>query len=80
MIKLTITGLVFCYVFVSVIIILVVWIISGYRSTKRLMPKDIDCIWKCSVCLNTYVDSKHEDISVCPLCGSYNKREEGGVK
>jgi len=38
--------------------------------------RDIDNIWKCSVCSNDYVDSKHEDISVCPLCGSYNKKEE----
>jgi rubrerythrin len=36
-------------------------------------------IWKCSVCFNDYVDSKHEDISVCPVCGSYNKKEEKGV-
>ena len=41
---------------------------------KRYLPKDIDYIWKCSVCAHIYVDSKHEGMSTCPLCGSYNKR------
>ena len=77
MIRLTISSLIFFYTLLSVVVILIAWIISGYRSTKRLLPKDIDFIWKCSICLNTYVDSKKEDISICPLCGSYNKREEG---
>lgn len=78
MIKLTIASLIFLYTFSSVVIILIVWIVSGYRTTKRLLPKDIDYIWKCSVCFNTYVDSKGEDISICPLCASYNKREGKG--
>ncbi|MFH1190177.1 MAG: hypothetical protein V1682_05735 [Candidatus Omnitrophota bacterium] len=76
MIRLTISGIMFLYTLFSVIIILVVWIVSGYRLEKRALPKDVDYIWKCSVCFNTYVDSKHDDISVCTLCGSYNKRDK----
>ncbi|MCX5677864.1 MAG: hypothetical protein NTY76_02030 [Candidatus Omnitrophica bacterium] len=75
MIKLTISNIIFLYALFSVIIILIVWIVSGYRQTKRVLPKEVEHIWKCSICFNTYVDSKHDDISVCPLCGSYNKRE-----
>ena len=78
MIRLTIAGLIFYYTLLSVIVILIMWVISGYRSTRRLLPKDIDYIRKCSVCFNTYVDSKNEDISICPLCHSYNRREEKG--
>ncbi len=74
MIKLDITTLIFFYTICSVIAILVVWIVFGYRKTKRFQAKETDYIWKCVVCTNTYIDSKHEDMSVCPLCGSYNKR------
>ena len=76
MIRLTVSGVVFLYTLFSVIIILVIWIVSGDALAKRVFRKDVDYIWKCSVCFNTYVDSKHDDISVCTLCGSYNKREK----
>ena len=78
MIRLSISALIFFYTIFSVIIILVIWIVFGYKGMRRVAPKDVDYIWKCSVCYNTYIDSKHEDISVCPLCGSYNKREQKG--
>ena len=80
MIRLTITDVIFFYTLLTVITILIVWVVSGYKSIKPFITKDIDYIWKCSVCSNTYVDSKHENISVCPLCSSYNKREEGRIR
>jgi hypothetical protein len=76
MIRLTVSWMIFFYTLFSVIIILFIWIISNSRDRKKVVLRDIDNIWKCSVCSNDYIDSKHEDISVCPLCGSYNKREE----
>lgn len=76
MIRLTVSSVIFLYMLFSVIIILVIWIVSGYRLAKRVFPKDVDYIWKCSVCFNAYVDSSHDDISICTLCGSYNKREK----
>jgi hypothetical protein len=75
MIRLDISTLIFFYVLFSVIVILVVWIVSGYRKLSG--PADnIDYTWRCSVCSYAYIDSKHDEISVCPLCGSYNKKEE----
>jgi len=79
MIRLTISWLIFFYTLSSVIILIIIWIISNYKEMKRVAPKEFNHIWKCSVCFNDYVDSKHEDISVCPLCGSYNKKDEKGV-
>ena len=75
MLKLQISTLIFLYIFFSVISILVIWVIYGYRRAKRFQLKDVEFIWKCSICLATYVDSKREDITVCPQCGSYNKKE-----
>ncbi len=78
MISLNISQAIFFYMLCSAVIVLLVWIASGYRASNRILPKELDCIWKCSICFNTYVDSKHEDISICTLCGSYNKREDKG--
>jgi rRNA maturation endonuclease Nob1 len=75
MIKLELATLIFLYILFSVIGILVIWIFFGYKGIKRPPAKETDYVWKCSVCLNDYIDSKNEDISVCPLCGSYNKKE-----
>jgi rRNA maturation endonuclease Nob1 len=79
MIKLTVSWLIFFYTLCSVIIIIIIWIISNYKEMKKPEAGKFEHIWKCSVCFNDYVDSKHEDISVCPVCGSYNKKEEKGV-
>ncbi len=78
MIRLTISGLIFFYTLFSAVIILIIWIIFGYKEMKKFSRKDITYIWKCSVCSHSYVDSGFEDLSVCPLCGSYNKREVVG--
>lgn len=74
MIKLDISTLIFYYVLFSVIFILIGWIISAYKKVRWVQRKDVEYIWKCDVCLNIYIDSRHEEISVCPLCGSYNKK------
>ena len=76
MIKLDISNLIFFYTFFSVIIILIIWVFFGYKGSGRPTGKDMDYTWKCSVCSHAYIDSKHDEISVCPLCGSYNKKEE----
>ncbi len=75
MIRIDITTLVFIYIVFSVITIFVIWTILGYRRFKDITPdqKHITNAWKCSICFHTYIDSLHDDISVCPLCGSYNK-------
>lgn len=75
MIKLDIGTLILVYILFSVIIILISWLFFSYKKSRRPLVKDVDYIWKCSVCLNTYIDSRHEDISICPMCGSYNKKE-----
>ena len=75
MIRLDISTLIFFYMLFSVIIILIIWFFFGYKRASRLSGKDMDYTWKCSVCSHAYIDSKHDEISVCPLCDSYNKKE-----
>ena len=81
MIRLDISSLIFFYTLFSAIVILVVWIIGSYGRRNKIFSRDVDYIWKCQVCANIYVDSTYEDLSKCPLCGSFNKRESiGGGK
>jgi hypothetical protein len=78
MIKLDFSTFIFLYVLFSVVGILILWVVLGYKRIKRPKAIEPDYIWKCTVCFNDYIDSRHEDLSVCPVCGSYNKRENFG--
>ncbi|MCX5679095.1 MAG: hypothetical protein NTZ95_00200 [Candidatus Omnitrophica bacterium] len=75
MIKIDISLLIFFYILFSAVVILLVWITAGYKEKRDFSLKDVEYIWKCMVCSNVYINSRHEDISECPLCGSYNKRD-----
>ncbi|MFA5085901.1 MAG: hypothetical protein WC482_06010, partial [Candidatus Omnitrophota bacterium] len=65
MIRVDITTLVFFYILFSVIAILAVWAILGYRRMRSISGPvgNADLIWKCSVCFHDYIDSLHDDIS-----------------
>jgi hypothetical protein len=76
MIKLHITEIIFFYILLSAIIILISWVFASYRKAGKTTAKDEEHIWRCSVCFHNYIDSRHEDMSACPMCGSYNKREK----
>jgi rRNA maturation endonuclease Nob1 len=76
MIRLSISNIIFLYSLCSVVLLLAIWVASNYRQNKGISYKGLEHIWKCSVCFNDYIDSKHDTISVCPMCGSYNKRDE----
>ena len=74
MIRLDISTLMFFYTLFSVITILIIWVFFGYKRAGSRIGKDMEYTWRCSVCSHSYIDSKHDEISVCPLCGSYNKK------
>ena len=75
MIKLDIIQVVFFYILFSVISIFIIWLAFGHKERRKVLRRsDIDYIWRCEICFYNYIDSRHEDISVCPLCGSYNKK------
>lgn len=49
------------------------WFFSREKQTKEFTLEE-KFIWFCSVCTYTYVNTKEETITVCPRCGSYNKK------
>lgn len=80
MVKIDISLLIFFYILFSAVAILLIWVTAGYKENRSSSLKDVEYIWKCNVCSNVYIDSRHEDMSECPLCGSYNKRNQEVLK
>lgn len=74
MIKLDISIAIFLYLVLSGVTILLLWVFYGYKKNRIIFKKDIEYMWKCSICTNIYIDSKDERISKCPQCGFLNKR------
>ncbi len=64
------------YVFASVIALLTVWMLfEGKKGGGRRSGMKAREVWQCVYCAHTYIDSRHEDLSVCPRCGSYNRKK-----
>ncbi|MFA5357104.1 MAG: hypothetical protein WC301_06895 [Candidatus Omnitrophota bacterium] len=61
------------YILIVLNAILVVWILGRKQKDKDLTLDD-KYIWFCSVCAYTYINTKEDSFSVCPRCGSYNKK------
>jgi uncharacterized paraquat-inducible protein A len=61
------------YLTVFLVIILFLWLWAKKQRNKEqfLDPK---FIWFCSICTYTYINTKQDSLSVCPRCGSYNKK------
>lgn len=52
------------------------WFYSEHKNKNGKFKFESEkFFWQCLICTYTYVDSQHRDISICPRCGSYNKRE-----
>ena len=74
MIKLDIQTVIFYYVCISLTVLMALWLFSDRGRKLNIGDKKDTSVWKCGICLHDYIDSTSEDMSVCPMCGSYNKR------
>ena len=74
MIKMDISMALFLYLFFTAVFILIMWSFFDFGTKLKTFSSDEKYIWHCSICSFTYIDSRHEDISKCPRCGSYNQR------
>ncbi len=61
------------YLLLSLTALLMFWLFASKEKDKDL-TLDPKFIWFCAVCTYAYINTKEEVISVCPRCGSYNKR------
>jgi len=53
------------------------WLFGARQKEKGLLLDD-KFLWFCSVCTYTYISTTEKAITVCPRCGSYNKKELTG--
>ena len=74
MIRVDFAAAIALYITVFTFIVLVLWVYFDRNRFKRYTSDQV-YMWQCSVCMYPYVDSMHKEISVCPMCGSYNERE-----
>jgi len=61
------------YLFFVINAALLIWLFNK-KEKDRDQSLDPRFIWFCSVCTYTYINTKEDTISVCPRCGSYNKK------
>jgi hypothetical protein len=62
------------YLLLFLSITLIMWLL-GKKQKHKDLSIDPRFIWFCSICTYTYVFTKEGAISVCPRCGSYNKKD-----
>jgi len=61
------------YLVIFLVAVFFLWLLGREQKNKELFL-DQKFIWFCSVCTYTYINTKEDNISVCPRCGSYNKK------
>ena len=74
MIKLDISMALFFYLLGTAVVLLILWAFFDFGTKLKSFASDEEYIWHCSICSHTYVDSRHDEVSKCPRCGSYNQR------
>ena len=62
------------YLLLCVMLVFGIWLFTKRQKDKKL-SLDPRFIWFCSVCTYTYVNTREDVLSVCPRCGSYNRKE-----
>jgi uncharacterized paraquat-inducible protein A len=78
MIKIELSWAICLYLIFTVIAIFVLWaFFERNRKNTKINPEE-KFVWQCSICTYFYVDSQNEEFSICPRCGSYNKRNQKG--
>jgi hypothetical protein len=74
MIKVDLSTALFLYLFSTAVVVLILWSFFDFGTKLKTFSSEEKYIWHCSICAHTYIDSRHENISQCPRCGSYNQK------
>jgi len=75
MIKVDIAMALFLYLLFTAMFILIIWSFFSFGTKMKTFSSDEKNIWHCETCTFTYIDSRHDEVSKCPRCGSYNERK-----
>ena len=55
---------------------ILLWGVFERKKSFSGLSSDKNFFWQCNICTYVYVDSRHNLISKCPRCESFNKKEE----
>jgi len=61
------------YTVIAIIILIAFWLLDK-KQKSRDISLDTKFIWFCSICTYTYINTREDVVSICPRCGSYNKK------
>jgi len=75
MIKVDFSLVVSLYLILTTCLVLLALVFQN-RKRQKQFSSEKNFLWQCSICTYAYVDSRHNKISQCPRCGSYNNKEE----
>jgi hypothetical protein len=74
MIKMDISAALFLYLLSTAVLVLIMWSFFDFGTKLKTFSSDEKHVWHCTICAFNYIDSKHDEISCCPRCGSYNQK------
>ncbi|RKY42684.1 MAG: hypothetical protein DRP85_02100 [Candidatus Makaraimicrobium thalassicum] len=74
MIRMDISMVLFLYLLFTAVLTLIIWSFFSFGTKLKTFSSDEKHVWHCSICSFTYIDSRHDELSKCPRCGSYNQR------
>ncbi len=76
MIEVSFSSFYMIYVVCLSSIVFFLWFLNEFKNKSGSFEIESEnAFWQCQICAYTYVDSHNKDISICPRCGSYNKKE-----
>ena len=75
MISVDISTAVFLYLIFSLFAIFLLWVRFEKGGVFQKYSIHHQEVWLCEICAYTYVDSRNEDLSRCPQCQSWNKKD-----
>lgn len=75
MFQMDVSTLIFLYVTSSLVAIFLFWVAFERKAALPKFVREEADVWECVICGYTYVDSTHHEISQCPQCKSYNKKD-----
>ncbi|MCK4249644.1 MAG: hypothetical protein KAX15_07680 [Candidatus Omnitrophica bacterium] len=64
------------YTLVPAALLIGVWIIAEFFNKPLRFTLEEKLLWQCDICAYVYINIEETNLSVCPRCGSYNKKTE----
>lgn len=76
MIEVSFSSFYMIYIIFLGFIVFFMWLVNEAKNKSGSFEIESEnAFWQCQICAYTFVDSQSKEISICPRCGSYNKKD-----